>query len=79
MAILQAILARKTKIHVAAKKISAARVIYESQEVQRVEVRIELPEKEILVLELTAMQTKDIATQLVACLQAMGYDFRVRR
>jgi len=79
MKLLDQILQRKTKIHVVAKTITAARVIYEDAEVQRMEIRIELPEKEILILELTSTQARELGHEMVAAIQAMGYEFKVRR
>lgn len=70
---------KRNKVHIAGTRIKSSRVIYEEAEIQRVEVQIDLPTKEIMVLELTATQTKDLAYELVSCLQAMGYEFRVRR
>jgi hypothetical protein len=76
---LSEMLRKRSKVSISAKDVKSSRVIYESAEVQRVEIQITLPTDEILVLELTAQQTRELATELVSCLQAMGYEFRVRR
>lgn len=67
----------RTKVVISAKEVEAARVIYESENVQTTEARISLPDGELLVLELTPALTRKLAVELVTSYRAMGYELRL--
>lgn len=70
-------LARGEKIVTPVAEATAARVIYEAEELHRIEVTLKLPERGTLVLELRPQQAKQLATHLVAAYRAIGYEFKI--
>jgi len=51
--------------------LSTSRVKYEREGINRVEVSMELPTNEVLVLELTPEQCGELAASLASCYRAM--------
>ena len=70
---------RKEKIVLTVKDTKTSRVVYESEDIQRVEVTLILPTGETLILELTPKQTYKLGMDLAVAYRTINPEFKIPR
>lgn len=68
---------KREKIVIPVTKISAGRVVYESQNLQKVEAKIEIENGAIVILELTPPQTEQLLQELYSSAKAINPYFKL--
>lgn len=63
---------RKKELPMVAKKINAARALYISEDIQRIEMKIDTSLGEKVIIELTAKQCFDLMGELAAAYNAIN-------
>lgn len=72
-------LKRKEKIVLAVKETKTSRIVYESEDIQRVEVSLILPTGETIILELTPKQTFKLGMDLAVAYRTINPEFKIPR